>query len=258
MRFLMFFLGEFANVWVLAALSVTLFLGGWQIPWGTQTDGITPATWLVDGSGFVLAAMMIGAALPAIGIAIAIFKYRTRAHAAIDRAQVPGGFRKLVRLSLHGTVDGAMVGHALGGIALIGIAFWQLGVADPTWLAARQAIAINGLQLGIFVAKALGLVFVVIQLRWTLPRLRVDQMMTLCWKFLVPISFACVVGVLVLELVYHSVPALEYAVRWAMLGGGVYVLFLYVKKIRAVYAVDRENYQNLTGEPAFYPPWRLP
>lgn len=258
MRFLMFFLGEFANVWVLAAISVTLFLGGWQIPFGTQADGITPAAWLTSSSGIVLAVMMIGAALPAFAIAVAIAKYRTRAHAAIDRAQVPGGAGGLVKLGLKGSVDGAMVAHGLGGVALIGLGFWQLTVDHATFVAVRQAVAINALQLGMFVGKGLLLVFVVIQLRWTLPRLRVDQMMILCWKYLVPVSFVCMLGVLVLELVYHAVPALEYAIRWVMLAVVGYFVWLYVKKIRAVYAVDKDNYENHTGEPAFYPPWRLP
>ncbi len=45
------------------------------------------------------------------------------------------------------------------------------------------------LSIVIFMLKAFILVFVIIWLRWTLPRLRIDQMMEMCWKYLVPIGF---------------------------------------------------------------------
>ena len=37
--------------------------------------------------------------------------------------------------------------------------------------------------------KSWVLIFVVIWIRWTLPRVRIDQMMNLCWKWFVPLSF---------------------------------------------------------------------
>lgn len=50
------------------------------------------------------------------------------------------------------------------------------------------------LQVGTFFLKALALYYVVIWVRWTFPRLRVDQLMTLCWKYLTPISLFNLVG----------------------------------------------------------------
>jgi NADH-quinone oxidoreductase subunit H len=45
--------------------------------------------------------------------------------------------------------------------------------------------------------KAFTLYFVMIWVRWTLPRIRIDQVMHLCLKVLLPISLACVVWALI-------------------------------------------------------------
>jgi len=79
MKFAMFFLAEFANMFIAAAVAATLFLGGWQGPW------------------------------------------------------LPG----------------------------------------ELW----------------FLLKTVGLVFVMMLFRWTYPRLRVDQLMSFSWKFLLPLAF---------------------------------------------------------------------
>jgi NADH-quinone oxidoreductase subunit H len=41
----------------------------------------------------------------------------------------------------------------------------------------------------LFLLKAWILIFVVIWVKWTLPRIRIDQLMSLCWKWFVPMSF---------------------------------------------------------------------
>ncbi|HZR06048.1 MAG TPA: NADH-quinone oxidoreductase subunit NuoH [Candidatus Udaeobacter sp.] len=45
-----------------------------------------------------------------------------------------------------------------------------------------------------FFAKLSALLFVYIWLRGTLPRARIDQMMNLAWKFMLPMAFACIIA----------------------------------------------------------------
>ena len=79
--------------------------------------------------------------------------------------------------------------------------FVMSGIAAALFLGGWQVPGLSagaqeahlGLQLlgaAMFLLKAWVLIFVVIWIRWTLPRLRVDQMMMLCWKWLVPMAFA--------------------------------------------------------------------
>ncbi|MGA2623485.1 MAG: NADH-quinone oxidoreductase subunit NuoH [Bacteroidota bacterium] len=57
--------------------------------------------------------------------------------------------------------------------------------------------SLGGPLWGVFWFLSKGMFFVIIQmwLRWTLPRLRVDQLMYVSWKVLTPWAFACIVGV---------------------------------------------------------------
>ncbi|MEM8882892.1 MAG: NADH-quinone oxidoreductase subunit NuoH [Planctomycetota bacterium] len=52
-----------------------------------------------------------------------------------------------------------------------------------------------------FMGKTIFQWLLIICLRWTLPRLRIDQVMYLCYKVLLPISMACVVGTALFKLI---------------------------------------------------------
>jgi NADH-quinone oxidoreductase subunit H len=49
------------------------------------------------------------------------------------------------------------------------------------------------LSIGIFLAKILFFLFVFMWIRWTLPRFRYDQLMSLGWKFMLPLALTYIV-----------------------------------------------------------------
>lgn len=60
----------------------------------------------------------------------------------------------------------------------------------------------NVIGAGVFASKASALVFVQIWVRWTLPRLRIDQVIITCLKYLVPISCFLFLGAVIWPLIF--------------------------------------------------------
>lgn len=86
---------------------------------------------------------------------------------------------------------------------------WQIPFLniDQLWILPTGLIAI--VHITMFMLKTLFLVFVVMWLRWTLPRLRVDQLMGLCWKGLTPLALINVLGTAVWMWVFKGQSLLQ-------------------------------------------------
>ncbi|MBW2716791.1 MAG: NADH-quinone oxidoreductase subunit H, partial [Deltaproteobacteria bacterium] len=104
MRFGLFFMSEFIEIIIIAALTATIFLGGWTFPWWSTAE-------------------IINLISPFMG-----------------------------------------VGFATGLCMLI--------------------------HFSMFMLKVFFMIWVQMLLRWSLPRFRYDQVMSLCWKILLPLSIA--------------------------------------------------------------------
>jgi NADH-quinone oxidoreductase subunit H len=74
--------------------------------------------------------------------------------------------------------------------------FTATGIADDPnlWIVARLAGLVN------FMGKAFLGVTVMMWIRWTLPRLRIDQVMTTCLKYCVPLAAFCFLGTIGYQL----------------------------------------------------------
>lgn len=138
---------------------------------------------------------------------------------------------------------------------------WNIPGVAPSVIAQSSGWAFAGwqlLSLVIFTVKTSVLVYVVIQLRWTLPRLRVDQLMSMCWKYLVPLAFACVFLVAVWAWAVPAGSIVDLATRAIMTLIGCAIAVQFFRRTRYNYMVDRDNYRRMSGKELWYPPYRLP
>jgi NADH-quinone oxidoreductase subunit H len=170
----------------ISVLGICLLSGSMAFNHIIENQGGLPHTWFIFHNPFSF---------------IAFFVYFTGALAETNRApfDLPEAESELVS-GYHTEYSGMKFGFfALAEYVEV---FVVCGVASALFLGGYNVpfnvggntIVGQFLQLGGFVSKTLALYYVVIWIRWTLPRLRVDQLMTICWKYLTPIAMFNLIG----------------------------------------------------------------
>ena len=184
MRFGVFFAAEFGNIYVISAVAVACFFGGWQVPLLDVGDlgpvGRGLGSFL--GRGDVLILLLV----VALGNSLLAWKALRAFLWDVRRKWAFFGSR-FVRF--HSEL--LVLGLVFAGGALVLALHVPLRAYLPTIYRLIFQYLVPFL---VFFTKAMLLSFVVLWWRWTLPRLRVDQLMGVCWKYLIPIAFACLVG----------------------------------------------------------------
>ncbi len=154
MRFGFFFFAEYVNVFIVSALFVTLFFGGWNAPFPWPW----PAAVSFDPGSLGIGLLLLVAIVPLV---------LTLAFAApvwLASSRIKGWQALIVGFVLANLFIMAVI----GAWAYIGLD-WVAGIV---W----------------FFGKTYAFVFTFVWMRGTLPRVRIDQLMDFAWKWLLPAS----------------------------------------------------------------------
>lgn len=165
MKFAVFFMGEYVAMFASSAIIVTLFFGGYQIPF-LATDTLIKFAQPV--------AFLLMVALPVIMYYFAGWIRRSNV-SHYPRENDPRVFEANVYIKCFwGLV-------AILEIILLAILFSSSG-------GAATSIFVVLLQICTLLLKVTMMIFVFIWVRWTLPRFRYDQLQKLGWQMLLPLA----------------------------------------------------------------------
>jgi len=170
-RFAMFYMGEYVAIVLSSCMITTLFFGGWQVPWLTTQQ-------LVDNADLLLKIMLGAGGLGALTFAVWMFIYGQR---------IKGNFGGSIK-EKEGDVLGVI--NLVVAAVMFAAFFRTFGLDLPEWGARTVTLVV---QITMFVLKVCFWCWVFIWVRWSLPRFRYDQLMSLGWKKMIPLSFVNIV-----------------------------------------------------------------
>ena len=168
-KFAMFYMAEYLHIVTQSAVTVTLFLGGWQIPW-------LPTDRLVASAPTLLPVALVAIAIGGVAIGVLCLRYHAKNRLLWKDSRRHEG---VILAFLLGFVPAAAA--VAGFLAIPSGTSIADGAAGPVFVAVVQGVA--------FLAKVLLVSWLFIWIRWTLPRFRYDQLMTLGWRVLLPLAF---------------------------------------------------------------------
>jgi NADH-quinone oxidoreductase subunit H len=153
MRFAFFFFAEYVNVFIVSALFVTLFLGGWNAPFPFPTIHLD-----IDLASFNIGLLLIVAIAPVVVTLLFAAPFYLLSSRVKWWQALLAGF----------VLANLFIVALIGAWAYIGLD-WVAGIL---W----------------FMGKTYVFVFTFVWMRGTLPRVRIDQLMDFAWKWLLPVS----------------------------------------------------------------------
>ena len=192
LRFVSFYVAEFGNMITASAVTATVFFGGYNFPF-------LNGDWFRGNLGLVL--MLVG--LGGAGVFAAASQIAwSRRNGRFYQALQEGDAR--LREPKFWRVVWAVLSLAHLGLGGLGAALTFGGLALPVLLI-EVVVAVIGLN--ILVGKIMIGCWIMVWVRWTVPRFRYDQLMDIGWKVLLPISMVLVFAMGLFEVILYPITA---------------------------------------------------